>query len=198
MAVKTRASNSQSDSTVKCGTCGEDVQPGTVHCEGSNLAFGCLIRAPHHGQHIWAPCWKCGGYLGCSLCVPGDFDKQLGMWLNIDLACMRCRVKCTKESLLNGGPISKHFMATGNNIVEWGTIQRHTPTLREYRPEWVAAYYERCRDLGIDPEQDDTAAWKEARRAFEEFKIGKFSKPKGHYALLREKNRQAKELQETA
>lgn len=175
----------------KCATCGEDSPLNTVHCEGSKLAYGCSEFEPHHGETLWPACWKCGGKMGCSFCVPGGYlDRLTRHWVNQDLVCKRCRVKATLEALLNGGPISQFFMRFGNGKLEWGKIERHTPGLGEYPKAWVRAYALQCNRFGIDPDLDDEKAWRACRKVFESFRIAAIPQAKSKKALQLERNKQ--------
>lgn len=177
--------------TEMCLECNEEIRAGLSHCTGSTLAYGCLTLHPHHGEMLWQRCWKCGGRLGCSLCVPGGYhDPQSHAWLNPDLICKRCRVKATRESFLNGGPISKFSMGQTGDKLEWGSATRHTPGLKEYPAEWVHAYAEQRVNSGLPADEDDQEAMRECRAVFERFRIAEIPKTKGHKAILREKNRQ--------
>ena len=67
-----------------CDSCGEDLGtahktpygefPGwrkgpVLHCEGSEIAFGCNRRGtPHHGHRLFN-CPECGFHLGCTHCL---------------------------------------------------------------------------------------------------------------------------------
>lgn len=182
-----------------CADCESEVLANTVHCEGSKNAYGCLTHHAHHGRHLWPACWKCGGGMGCTLCVAGGYrDRESGMWLNPDLICKFCRVKASREALLNGGPLSKHFLRQGNQKLEWGTITRHTPMLDEYHQTWVIAYAQQCADTGLELDEDDTAAWKKLREKFESIRLAAISKPKGRKALQRERNQQVAAVMEAA
>ena len=177
--------------TETCLECNEEIGAGLSHCEGSKLAYGCLTLQPHHGKTLWPRCWKCGGSLGCSLCVPGGFiERESSRWSNPDLICKRCRVKATLESLLNGGPISKFFMRQAGETLEWGQSDRHTPDLGEYPKAWVSAYAIQRVNSGLSSDENDEKAMRECRAAFEHFRIAEISKPKGRRALQRERNKQ--------
>ena len=185
----------QGDKVIICGDCGTEVerkglfdQKATmvVHCEGSKNAYGCLDHLPHHTTRVWDRCWKCAGYMGCAYCVPTGYKDGL---------CKPCRVKTTLESLLNGGPVSAHYMSQGNDKLEWGTIKnRPTPALADYPKEWVRKYAEQCYRSGMSADGDDTGEWKECRKAFMDFRLAAIPRPKGRLALQRERNKQVAAL----
>ena len=85
-----------------CVTCGwkpekDDKWPQgkpVIHCEGSSLAYVCVVTEPHHATQVHAPCWNCGKPMGCAVCVPGE------------LLCRSCIVWTRKIEFLRHGPFS--------------------------------------------------------------------------------------------
>ena len=172
MAIKSKKNSTTSQDSERhpCGTllpdgtfCTEELREGKQHCRGSVIS---LYRSPvhelrkegftlakivpeyHHG-HKWAPCWKCGGDMGCSLCVPSG----------IELYCRRCNVAANLETLLNGGPpLGMQVMFDQNaKQVKYFDDSARFPKLQDYPRAWVNAWVQQCIQAGVNYEGDGKA-----------------------------------------
>lgn len=135
-------STEKKQETAPCITCGMEVPPKAVHCSGSQVAYGCLETAPHHGSQLWPDCWHCHRPMGCTHCVPGAYRREYqGQWLNADLICTRCRLKVTLESFLNGGPISRFSLTFDFKARKIGHHEaKGVPGMEAYPRPWITAY----------------------------------------------------------
>lgn len=160
-----------------CPDCKEGIKPGQKHCRGSQVSF---YRAPvyelrregnqlakivpeyHHGAP-WGPCWKCGGDMGCSLCVPGD--RKTGRCF--ELYCRRCRVAANLDTLLEFGPPAGFCLEVSGRTLAWKDRSNEFPKLQAYPAAWVSAYVAQCIRLGVEYEGDGRAEFLAVRKQFE-------------------------------
>ena len=192
------ASAGKAPEMAPCITCGESVPAAAVHCSGSKIAYGCLSDAAHHGSQLWPDCWKCGGAMGCTDCVPGGRKKHFkGAWTNADLICRRCRVKVTLESLLNGGPISRFSLSIGQDGRQSGWHEaKGVPTINAYPKPWISAYDEQCAIQGRSAHEDEEPYFRLLMTMLARVKKSKPMEIASRRELQVERNRQVRQLTE--
>ncbi|HEB27481.1 MAG TPA: hypothetical protein ENI05_06860 [Porticoccus sp.] len=100
---------------VRCSQCGLEMmgwkQGSVIHCEGSNISFGCiLVGQVHHGKRDYY-CKKCQGYLGCNRCASNN------------PSCLRCRIDISGSRI-----VDRAEAAEGMKIIRMVATRQVTTT----------------------------------------------------------------------